>query len=78
MSIATFRKFQMKKAETLSKKTLFSKFLRVPFLQNTPPPPPPAPSPPRQKKKKKPSLTYLRLISFSEAFVSIVVLIIYM
>ena len=37
MSIATFRKFQMKKAETLSKKTLFSKFLRVPFLQNTPP-----------------------------------------
>ena len=39
MSIATFRKFQMKKAATLSKKTLFSKFLRVPFLQNTPPPP---------------------------------------
>ena len=38
MSIATFRKFQMKKAETLSKKTLFSKFLRVPFFQNTPPP----------------------------------------
>ena len=38
MSIATFRKFQMKKAATLSKKTLFSKFLRVPFLQNTPPP----------------------------------------
>ena len=45
MSIATFRKFQMKKAETLSKKTLFSKFLRVPFLQNTPPPPPPPPPP---------------------------------
>ena len=39
MSIATFRKFQMKKAATLTKKTLFSKFLRVPFLQNTPPPP---------------------------------------
>ena len=43
MSIATFRKFQMKKAETLSKKTLFSKFLRVPILQNTPPPSPPLP-----------------------------------
>ena len=48
--------------------------------QPTPPPTPPpsAPFPIRQKKKKKPSLTYLRLISFSEAFVSIVVLIIYM
>ena len=45
MSIATFRKFQMKKAATLSKKTLFSKFLRVPFLQKTPPPPSP-PLPP--------------------------------
>ena len=42
------------------------------------PTPHPAPFPLRQQKKKKPSLTYLRLISFSEAFVSIVVLIIYM
>ena len=47
MSIATFRKFQMKKAATLSKKTLFSKFLRVPFLTKTPHPPPPSlPLPP--------------------------------